>query len=110
MGPKMFAVGDCQSLLPVKTIPQIDLQMDFVLNNVAATLKGGALKPYKPGFPDMQGPLMVALGHDHPEGLGLGPDLPGCFCKTFCFCCCCLGTWPCTPMISKTIAVEKSKF
>ena len=106
----VFAVGDCQSLVSVKTIMKIESQMDVVLANVAATLKGESLKSYTPWFPDMQGPGLVALGHDHPKMMGLGPDLPGCFCKTFCFACCCMGTWPCTPMISKTIAQEKSTF
>lgn len=34
------------------------------------------------------GPVMVAFGHGMPDGLGVGPELPGCMGGCCWFCCC----------------------
>eukprot|EP01034_Spumella_vulgaris_P031813 gene31813-39298_t len=56
----------------------------------------------------LDGPLMVAFGHSHPEGWGVGPDLPGCL-GTCCWCCCMFG-WPCSPPVGPAGAKGKSDF
>ena len=37
----------------------------------------------------IEGPMMVAFGHELPEGYGVGPNLPGCMGGCCWICCCC---------------------
>jgi hypothetical protein len=88
------------------------------MKNVFATLdkksEGGgggvALTPHAKGFMGkINWPLLVAFGHGHPDGLGVGPDLgtgcPGCTM----WLCCCFGL-PCSAPAGKASAKTKSDF
>lgn len=108
--PKVFAVGDCSSFDQTKIIPKIDDQLPTVVKNVLATLEGQTLMHHKKGFMgNLQGPLLVSLGHDHPQGHGIGPDIPGCV-ACICFVCCCLGTAPCSHPHGAGVSKTKSEF
>jgi NADH dehydrogenase FAD-containing subunit len=72
-----FSFGDCSNVSSSKNFPQIEDQLQFVTYNVASYLEGKPLKAYKPGFMGkFAGPAMVALGHSHLNGVGIGPDIP----------------------------------
>eukprot|EP01042_Synura_sphagnicola_P000753 gene753-837_t len=107
--PNVFAIGDCSDANPVKTYPAVDEQIEPVVHNVLATLTSRPLKVYKKKFMgNLPGPIFVAMGHNHPNGFAVGPDLPGC-CGTLCFVCCCFG-FPCSPPGGKSVAKFKSNF
>ncbi len=64
----------------VKTFPKIDDQLPVLKFNLDAVLNGTPLKHHIKGASMMgklDGPALVALGHSHAEGWGVGPDLPG---------------------------------
>jgi len=83
--------------------------MQTVIKNVVATLEGHALSVHKPTFyGGLKGPLAVAFGHGHPDGYGVGPDLPGC-CGCLCWTCCIFGL-PCSPPAGKGVMKMKSDF
>jgi hypothetical protein len=97
---------------PVKTYPKIEDALPTLLANVYATLdgNGASLKHHTKGFKGkIDGPLLVALGHNHPDGYGVGPDLgTGCLGWT-CFMCCCLGM-PCSLPAGKGASKMKTDF
>lgn len=104
---KVFAVGDCSSHDNVKIYPKIDDQMPTIIKNVVATLEGHALTPHKKTFySSIKGPMAVSLGHGHPDGYGVGPDLPGCL-GCVCWTCCCFGM-PCSPPAGKGVMKMKT--
>ena len=41
--------------------------------------RGQALAPYVPGFPEgaLTGPMLLSLGHGHPDAYAFGPAIPG---------------------------------
>lgn len=96
---------------PIKTYPKIDDQMPVLVKNVAAALNKTPLTHHVKGasyFGRLDGPLLVALGHGHADGYGLGPDLPGCL-GWLCWGCCCFG-WPCSAPAGRQSAKAKSDF
>lgn len=108
---RVFALGDCSDYDPVKTYPRIDDQLPTLYANIEAVLSDNALLHHVRGKSftgQFKGPLMVALGHDHPEGYGVGPDLPGCLGGCCWFCCCC-GP-PCSTPAGPGVAKAKSDF
>jgi hypothetical protein len=77
-------------------LAKIDEEHVTVVKNICAALDGkgvGGLKPHSRGFKsNLKGPMMVALGHGHPDGYGFGPDVgTGCLGYFICCCCCCCG-------------------
>ena len=93
-----------------KTLPKIDEEHVTAVNNICAALDGKAkdtFKKHSRGFMgNLTGPLMVAFGHGHPDGYGVGPDV-GTGCMGYCIfvCCCC-----CQPPGGKRLAKMKSDF
>jgi hypothetical protein len=95
----------------VKTYPRIDDQLPTVFHNIEAHLVKKPLKSHVRGanfMGQINGPMLVAFGHDHPEGYGLGPNLPGCM-GTCCWCCCCFGG-PCSTPAGPAAAKMKGDF
>eukprot|EP01040_Poterioochromonas_malhamensis_P016314 gene16314-18490_t len=88
----VFAVGDCTNYDKVKGFPRIGDHLPVALFNLEAVLKKQALKHHVKGVSFMgkiEGPMMVAFGHELPEGYGVGPALPGCMGGCCWVCCCC---------------------
>lgn len=103
----VFALGDCSTFDPVKTVVRIDDQMPTLIANAWALLDGQPLKVHIRGASfegKINGPMMVALGHGVPGAIGLGPDCPGC-CGSCCWFCCC-----CSPPSGSIIAGVKADF
>ena len=101
----VFAMGDCSNYSPIKTYMRINDQIPTLVSNVLAFLEDKPLVAHVVSFQgQFSGPGMVCLGHDHPEGIGLGPDCPGCpgWC---CWLICC-----CQPPHGKKIAEIKTDF
>ena len=76
-------------------------QLPVLLANVVALTQGKPLTPHVLGksfpFGKVNGPMMVSIGHGHPEDYGVGPDLPQPL-SCCCWCCCCFGApWYCRP-------------
>ena len=93
----------------MKAYPNLNDKVPTLVNNVLAAIENKPLKTYSPGFMGkLTGPMLVAFGHDHPEGYGVGPDLPGCG-GVCCFLCCCFGL-PCSPPAGHGAAKQKSEF
>jgi len=85
--------------------------MSTLLPNIEAKLNNRALKEHKRGasfMGQLQGPALVAMGHGHPEGYGVGPDLPGC--AGFCCWLCCFFGMPCSPPAGHAVAQMKNDF
>jgi len=79
-----------------KTYVGFQDQIPVVVGNVLATLHNTDLRSYIRGyFSSMRGPIFVALGHNHEDGFGIGPDLPGLM-GFICWACCVFG-YPCAP-------------
>jgi len=109
VNPKIFAIGDCSSIDSVKIGPKIKDQVPTLVSNVIAKVEGRSLANYKKGFfGSLPGPLLVALGHGHAQGYGLGPNLTGCPGCCIWICCCC-GP-PCAPPAGAGPAKIKSDF
>ena len=74
----------------IKTYLRIQDQTPTLIKNIIATLEDKPLIAHSRGNSlqsQISGPAIVALGHDHPEGVGIGPDLPGCL-GWCCWCVC----------------------
>ena len=91
-------------------------QLPTLVHNVTAFVHDRPLKNHVRDA--VRGPLLVALGHDMPNGVGLGPDFPGVG-GWFVWCCCFCG-FPCSPPVghlgnklksdfNKTIGPKKGK-
>ena len=83
--------------LDIKALTKVNQQLPGIVKNVSALAAGRPLKPHDKTATFMgklTAPIMVALGHDHPGGVGVLTvpwPCPGCCC----WCCCCLG-YPCS--------------
>lgn len=53
-------------------------------------------------------PLLIAIGHDHPDGYGVGPNVPDC-CIATCVWCCCMCGGPCHTPAGKGV-LNMSKY
>ena len=86
----VFALGDVTDQANGGGIPHLEDQRPTVVKNLLASIQGKPLSKYAKSFPmgTVQGPMLVAFGHGLKDGLGLGPNLPGCctFCCWFCPC------------------------
>lgn len=92
----------------MKTSPHVEDQLPTVLYNVQAVVGMRPLKDHKIGFMGKTiGPMMVAFGHELPDGRGIGPDIPAC--NGLCWVCCCFGM-PCSIPAGKGVAKTKSNF
>jgi len=92
-----------------KSFPGFKDQVATLVDNVYATLFHTPFKKYTKGFMgSLQGPAFVTLGHNHPKGFGIGPDLPG-FAGLLCWTCCLFG-YPCSPPAGHGTAKFKSNF
>lgn len=110
---KVFAFGDGANYDVVKTVPRIDDQLPTVLHNVQLALTTSStvvsLTHHKKGFMGtVEGPMLVAFGHHHEKGTGVGVSLPGCM-GLCCFVCCCFGG-PCQTPGGHGAAKMKSDF
>ena len=69
-------------------------QFPILVENVVALTQDKPLRPHVLGktfiYGKVNGPMMVAIGHGHPEAYGVGPDLPQPL-RCCCWCCCCFG-------------------
>eukprot|EP01041_Mallomonas_annulata_P011310 gene11310-23664_t len=106
---RVFAVSDCSSYDPVKLAIKSDDQFMTIAKNALATVEDRPLIAHKKGFfGHIDRPMIVAFGHNHPDGYGVGPDLsgfPGCLLWT----CCCFG-YPCSPPAGHGVSKFKSDF
>ena len=105
----VWAAGDASSLTEIKGAAIGKDQVSLVPLNISKAAKGEEQTSWVPSFPmgQVTGPLLVALGHDVEGAFGVGPNLPGCFCSWFCWCCCCAGG-PCHAPAGKGPAKMKS--
>lgn len=104
----MFSIVS-SSIDDAKIGAKIGEQADALVLNILASLEGRPLKSYKKGMMgNLTGPMLVALGHGHPQGYGLGPNCPGCV-GFMCWFCCCIGG-PCSPPAGSGAAKAKSDF
>ncbi len=107
----VFAFGDCCDFDRAKTYPKIYDQMATVRHNVLAALENKPLRHHVRHASFMgrlEGPLMVALGHDLDDGYGVGPDCPGLL-GSLCWLGCFL-SWPCTYPAGRLVNTAKSEF
>jgi NADH dehydrogenase FAD-containing subunit len=109
--PSVFALGDVSAYDHVKTYTKIADQLPTIVKNVDALLLKKQLTAHKRNasfYGQLKGPLLVAFGHDLPNGVGVGPDLPG-FLGICCFACCCFG-YPCQHPQGHNSNAMKSNF
>ena len=75
---------------PIKTYTRVKDQVPTVVANALACVNGKPLKAHHRGGSlesQIMGPMIVALGHDIPGAVGIGPDRPDCM-GSCCWCLC----------------------
>ena len=88
----IFAVGDVSNRDPVKSFVRVNDQMPILVANINLFAENKPLQVHVKGksfMGQINGPMLVALGHDLPNGYGLGPNVPGYWlssCLYLCWC------------------------
>ena len=90
-----------------KTYIGIEDTLPTVIANISAAASKQPLRDHKKGgMGGITGPMMIALGHDVPTGIGIGPDCgSGSCCNCCCWVLCC-----CQPPSGSRIGKAKSDF
>lgn len=107
----VFSFGDVCNRDHVKTFIRVEGQLPYIHKNILAKVRNLNLQKHVHGKSfreQIKGPLLVAFGHDLPNGYAIGPDFPGML--GFCNWLCCFCGPPCSTPAGKISLKMKNDF